>query len=195
MRHAFADGVSEDQQPRKKMKMDVTVVKDKSQIPLWNPDKESIINGEKLTDLHIHFAQQFVKKQFPHLNGFQPTVLQTKKVNGKPLPNHLQVVHSHGDHWVVSSDVDHNGDEVKVSDSVFQTVDESTSEIIGYLFHGAKINLVDLQKQKGGADCGVCAIAIAYAIDPSTLTFQQAPMRKHLVKCYVEKHITTFPTL
>lgn len=45
-------------------------------------DTEIIRNGKKLTDCHVGFAQQLVKRQFPHLNGLQPTVLQAKKTLG-----------------------------------------------------------------------------------------------------------------
>ena len=44
--------------------------------------------------------------------------------------------------------------------------------------------MVDIQKQEGGADCGVFAIAVATAIafgfDPTTLRFSQREMRGHL---------------
>ena len=30
-------------------------------------ETESILNGAKLTDLHVHAAQQLLKRQFPHL--------------------------------------------------------------------------------------------------------------------------------
>lgn len=42
-------------------------------------DTEAIRNGKKLTDCHVGFAQQLLKRQFPHLNGLQPKVLQAKK--------------------------------------------------------------------------------------------------------------------
>ena len=38
-------------------------------------DAEAICNGKKLTVCHVGFAQQLLKRQFPHLNGLQPTVL------------------------------------------------------------------------------------------------------------------------
>lgn len=40
---------------------------------------ESIEKGEKLTDLHINYAQQLIKCQFPLLNGLQSTLYQAKK--------------------------------------------------------------------------------------------------------------------
>lgn len=62
---------------------------------------DTILKGEKLTDIHIHLAQQLLKKQFPNLNGLRSTVLCKKKKNGmvqKTLHNKVQIIHCHGDH-------------------------------------------------------------------------------------------------
>lgn len=69
--------VSEDEPSRKKTCIDHECL---------DFETESILNGAKLTDLHVHFAQQLLKQQFPHLNGLQPTVLQAKKSLGVRKP-------------------------------------------------------------------------------------------------------------
>lgn len=48
---------------------------------------EGIISGEKLSDLHINFAQKLLKQQFPWVNGLQCTLLQSKKNVGEFVPN------------------------------------------------------------------------------------------------------------
>ena len=96
---------------------------------------------------------------------------------GKIVPNHLQVIHSRGDHWVVASNVDCS-DEVKVYDSVFQTVDETTNEVIDNLFHGAKINLVDSQKQEGKADFG-CLLLLLQQLSLMELIPTHSSSSKH----------------
>ena len=45
-------------------------------------DTEAIHNRKKLTDCHVGFAQQLLKRRFPHLNVLQLTVLQAKKTLG-----------------------------------------------------------------------------------------------------------------
>jgi len=49
-----------------------------------------------------------------------------------------------------------------------------------------KINLVSMQTQLGGADCGLFAIAVStslgYGDEPVKSTFQQENLRKHLLK-------------
>ena len=41
-------------------------------------DMEKIIMGKELTDIEINLAQQFLKSQFPEVNGLQSTLLQDK---------------------------------------------------------------------------------------------------------------------
>ena len=54
------------------------------------------------------------------------------------------------------------------------------------------------QKQRGGTDCGLFAIAattsICYGLDPSTLHFDQHAMRRHMYNCLVKGHKDPFPS-
>ena len=129
-------------------------------------DTESILSGAKLTDLHVHCAQQLLKQQFPHLNGLRPTVLQTKKSLGvrKPVPNQLQIIHSRGDHWTTVSNIGCRSGDVNVYDSVYKSTDKATGAVITNLFQSSAIEMVESQKQEGGTDCGLFAIATATAL-------------------------------
>ena len=42
--------------------------------------ESSIINGEKLSDMHINFSQCILKNQFPNLKGFQSSKRRSQKV-------------------------------------------------------------------------------------------------------------------
>ena len=68
--------------------------------------------------------------------------------------------------------------------TVYFSLDEETSEVTARLFHGDVAKVVEMQKQDGGKDCGLFAIAIstaiAYGVDPISLHFNQAAMRNHL---------------
>ena len=125
-------------------------------------ETESILNGAKLTDLHVHAAQQLLKRQFPHLNGLQPTVLQAKKSLGvrKPVPNQLQIIHSRGDHWIVASNIGCKNGVVNVYDSVYRSVDKATRAVITNLFQSSAVKIIESQKQEGGTDCGLFAIEL-----------------------------------
>ena len=46
---------------------------------LLNSHKKTILHGNQLDDTIITFAQKLLKKQFPHINGLQNTLLQAKK--------------------------------------------------------------------------------------------------------------------
>ena len=52
-------------------------------------------------------------------------------------------------------------------------------------------------RQKGSADCGLFAIAVAVdlanGIDRSRSTYKQPMVRRHLDKCFEEQIMTIFP--
>ena len=56
---------------------------------------------------------------------------------------------------------------------------------------------MDVQRQSGGGDCGLFAIAFATSIcfgtHPETKFYCQAKMRQHLMKCIEEGVMTEFP--
>ena len=62
-----------------------------------------------------------------------------------------------------------------------------------------KINSLNKQTQRGGADCGLFAIAVAtslgYGDDPAKSTFQQENLSEHLLKCLESGNLTIFPTV
>lgn len=177
--------VNEDEPSRKKRRPDDNHL---------DVETESILDGEKLTDLHVHFAQQLLKRQFPYLNGLQPTVLQAKKSPGA-LPNQLQVMHSRGDHWILASNIGCRNGDVSVYDSVYRSIDKETRAVITNLFQSSTLKLVESQKQEGGADWGILAIAtataLAHGIKPPS--FNRSAMRRHLVHCFKEELMTLFP--
>ena len=87
-------------------------------------------------------------------------------------------------------------------DSLFYNCDEETEYIIANLFQcGSKnlrIKIARSQKQKGGSDCGIYAIAfataVAHGINPGKLKLKQEDMNAHLVHCLNEEHFTVFPS-
>ena len=91
-------------------------------------------------------------------------------------------------------------DEVKVYDSVYRTFDQATKTIISNLFQSVtSTELVRINRQTGGHDCGGNAIAISTALafhrDPSLIKFDQPAMRSHLVACLKKGTFTLFPTV
>ena len=163
-------------------------------------DKNELCEGKQLNDNHINYAQALLKKQFPSLEGLQLTLLQNKRPK-KKVARGLQVIHSRNNHWIVASTLDCRNNEVKVFDSLYSSVDEETQATILNLFEingQLKLNILNLQKQRGGSDCGLFAVAVAtalaFGVDPTAVNFQQNEMRGHLSNCFQEGLMTVFPT-
>ena len=72
---------------------------------LTEADKDAIISGKTLTDLHINVAQELLKRQFPHFSGLQSTLLLSKCQKVTVTAAHAQIIHSRGNHWVVASNI------------------------------------------------------------------------------------------
>ena len=88
----------------------------------------------------INFFQKLLKKQFPQMRGLQSTLLQSKK----PVKilmifvlhrYKVQMIHCRCNHWIVASTV-HSGSnqKVQVYDSIFDTLDTNTKDVVLNLF-------------------------------------------------------------
>ena len=156
-------------------------------IILLEAHRNEITHGMKLNDLVINMAQQLLKAQFPIVTGLQSTLLQSKN-NYPALKNNnsVQIVHSRGDHWIVASQA--SSGVVKVYDSVYDTIDKETTNVILNLSGGTcSLETVTIRNQSGSSDCGLFAIGISTALcfghDPVTINFNQDHTRPHLVNC------------
>lgn len=171
LKHALSsnDGAEEGNEPPKKTS--------KRSLPDTEIDK--ISSGEESSDPSIDFAQELLKKQFPGVNGLQSTLYQYKPKASVSPKDQLQVIHSRGNHWIVASTVGCTG-EVPVYDSLYSTLDTATRDVIANLFHSSTVKMLKCQKQEGGKDCGLFAIAYATAIghrvDPTSVKLNQAAM-------------------
>ncbi len=168
-------------------------------IVLTTTDKERILAGEELNDQHINVAQGLLKQQFPEIGGLKLSLLQRKKqLNVQDKKQCIQMIHCHGDHWIVTSTL--LSEEVKVYDSVYRTLDRTSKSIISNLFQtSTSTDLVQIHRQIGGRDCGVYAIAISTALafreDPAGIKFDQPAMKRHLIACMEKGTFSPFPTV
>jgi len=69
-------------------------------ITLYLDDKQSILNGERLTGSQITVAQSLLKAQFPCFNGLEDTLLMFhgKRKRGPICPKTVQILHVDGNH-------------------------------------------------------------------------------------------------
>ena len=97
-----------------------------------------------------------------------------------PTVNQLQIVHTRGNHWIVASTILSSPGIVTVYDTLYDTVDSDTADVILNLFghsNHLKINMATIQKQRGVNDCGVFSIANAVQLakrsDPAKINYIQ----------------------
>lgn len=62
-------------------------------------DRQDVVNGKELTDLHINAYQQLIKNRLPNIHGLQDTVLQ--EVRPLKHSKSLQIIHVRNSHWAV----------------------------------------------------------------------------------------------
>ena len=189
------DSTGSNPEPKKRKLADFSN-KEQRQTDSWELE---IKNGEMLTNVSVSMAQNMIHNQFPSLNGLKPTMDQYYKQPADSGKNQLQIFHCRDRaHWIVASSVGCMDDiSVNIYDSVFNSLDKSTIDVITNHFPAHSIKMQPLQKQLGGKDCGLFAIAviaaISYGQDPSKLRFVQKEMRSHLLNCLKGTCITPFP--
>ena len=192
--------------PVKKMKIDTSRNGKKEWlrvggIKLTINDRDSITRGERLNDMVINVAQRLLKSQFPKIKGLNSTLLQAKKTYNTFENNKVQIIHSRGDHWIVAATVGgEKGNQVKVYDSLYESIDDGTHKVISNIFGSlATPHSIETPKQSGVDDCGLYAIANATSIchnqNPAVITFDQSLMRLHLTQCIDKKMIAPFPSV
>ena len=161
-------------------------------VQLFIEDKNAIINGTRLNDKHVSFAQKVLKFQFSEIEGLKPTILQGrfKFTSSKHI---VQILHVHGDHWVTISNLKCDASKIIVYDSVYFHFDEEVKDLISNLFDRDMSK--EMPKQKGGSDCGVYAIAVATTILHGTKIgkYKRTLMQPHIVCCFENFQLTTFP--
>ena len=129
-------------------------------------DKVILEGGGQLSDRHINYAQTLLQKQFPLVQGLGNTLLQSRKPL-QAIKQGLQILHDRGNHWLVASNIGCPENTINLYDSVFSNVSDGTWKVIQNLFQATNstaISMVDMQKQTGGNDCGLFAIAVTVTL-------------------------------
>ena len=158
---------------------------------LFDSDKKILLSPHSyLNDNLTNAAQKLLKKSFPALPGLQGAQLGIMAFDiqrGK----FIQILHDGRDHWLLISTVGVKHPTVQVYDSMYQSIGSHTKKQIASLLHtdssDIKIHMINTQRQTGGSDCGLFAIAfataIAFGLQPEDYCFNQAKMREHLIRC------------
>ena len=172
-------------------------------IPLTVAQRSAIEEGRWLDDNTIHAAQMLLKKQaMGNVSGLTDPLLLHKSLKPSPQP-FVQVFNQHGNHWVVASNIGCNSGCVRLYDSSCKKeTDEATDRILLKLLHTSEspmtVEVMNVQQQRGGSDCGVFAVAFATALVfgqcPTLRRYNQKSMRKHLLDCLESQNIEPFPS-
>ena len=156
-----------------------------------------ILSGQWL-NCRIIFSWQFLLKQErPQVGGLQPTFGRFQPQKGEMV----QVLNSDGNHWVAVSNIGCSPGRVQWLDSLHGSPSLSQQRIVADLLQATVDEIVietrNVQKQLGGSDCGLFALAFITTVlnnqDPTALCFEQNKMRRHLRKCLENKTPLPFP--
>lgn len=125
-----------------------------------------MLHGQKLTDKHINACQKLLKQQFRQVDGLLNTTLLSN--NGIPCPPTKEALQTHhiASHWVMSCSF---GGNVTVYDSANTTLTtplrRQIAQVYSLLASGPdkliEVTVKRCQKQIGGNDCGMSAVANA----------------------------------
>ena len=172
-------------------------------IALTFVDKQMIIDGQKLHDKHIQFGQSMIHRQFPGIGGLRSTLLQHRYYEFRR--NSIQAVFCKTrQHWVVASIIHAacKSNLVFAYDSVFNELDDESLLLVKTMFSNSssstiKVEMANMQKQRGAYDCGVFVIAamvsLAFGEDPGTVNYEQDNLRSHLLQCFEFQKFSLFP--
>lgn len=160
-------------------------------------DKTKLTNRSMLHDNHINFAQTILKNQFQVAEGLCSSLYQFKpKSVDRKIKHGLQIVHCRGNHWILASNMTNEEGILNIYDSVYSSLDNDTQKVLANLFVFEEVRFVTFQKQVGGTDCGLFAIAAAtqiLSLNSPTFHFCQDQMRSHAFTCYEMKKFSCFP--
>ena len=83
------------------------------------------------------------------MEGLQNTLCQ-RKIRLQKIKSGVQIIHDRGNHWIVASSINEcNGKVIDVYDSLYDTINDETAEVIKLLFETAtetQIHLAGMQK-------------------------------------------------
>ena len=167
-------------------------------------DQDTLSSGKLLSANHISAASKLLRASFPTQNGLQDTHYLLEKLQWDSSPNKfVQIIYVDPGHWACLSNK-FPGEEIDLYDSM-HTIPTQQGTIVRQACRIAQsqnssitINVIDVQPQFGGADCGLFAIAMASdlcrGIDPFDVKYCQDEMRKHLENCIKKQSMTQFPS-
>ncbi len=177
-----------------------------------NTELEILRGGQMLTDVHMNAANNLMRKQFSHIEGFQDTLLGSNLQFDVCCGKFCQILHNGNDHWLCASNIFcDNISDVIMYDSLPCSCSSSIQCSCGPNMH-VKMQVASIlmlnrphmdlifpsfQRQVGGVDCGLFAIAactsLCFGNNPSDCHYDQSKMRSHFELCLSSGKLNEFP--
>lgn len=163
----------------------------------------------QLFDEHRDHAQALLADDFPNIGSLQSTCIYavescTNAINRSE--SFIQILNVGGCHWVTVSNIRCPVDTLNVYDSMdFKLNIPDREKFLDQLSAMMKtpnssftVVRPQIQKQVGGSDCGLFAVAIATSLcfgdEPQGHFYYQYKMRDHLTSCYLTGKMGQFPS-
>ena len=149
-------------------------------------DKQHILLGKELSDLHVNAFHSVARRQFPLVGGLYNTLVLKKMLKKMSLTKDgsdyehaqsLQIIHiKERSHWAALLLVK---SEIYLYGSLFSSASTETLELLAQLVktreHFLSVNIMNVYKQTGTSDCALFAIAAVTCLlfdgDPTTVDF------------------------
>ena len=167
---------------------------------LYNKNKQQILNGKELNDIHINGACALLREQYPEIGGMESTLYQQYDRALMQPTNAIQILHINSNHWAVMSTLGCEQNIIEYYDSLYNNISLSTKSTITKLLQSKEsftVRIKNVAKQLGGTECGLYAIAYCVSLangqDPSRIVYDQREMRQHLISCFENKRLSLFP--
>ena len=97
-------------------------------------DKEALLRGGRLNDIHILFAQTLLNQQFPEIQGLSFTLTQDR-LRFDINKDIVQVCHVRNNNWIVISNILSEAKLIDIFDSMYSDIDENTEALVSGMFN------------------------------------------------------------
>lgn len=167
--------------------------------------KRTIETGKWLNDRIINACQRMLEEQSKgKIRGWQLTLYEQALSRYERIEDgfdFVQVINVHKNHWIVVSNIGCDPGVLNVYDSMYATISVQSKRQICAFWKSPvdqiTFNMINIQRQPNGSDCGVFAVAVAAEIvhgkDPILSYWDVSKMRVHLIRCLEARKIDCFP--
>ncbi|XP_057297093.1 uncharacterized protein LOC130625987 [Hydractinia symbiolongicarpus] len=166
-------------------------------------ERSAIVNKQMLTDESINIAQSLLVSQFPTIGGFQDTVVgKTQSFDiVKYEENYIQLLHAGSLHWICVANVNNRYCQIFDSLTSGNVSVDVANQIAAFSYCQSEelvIDVMPVQQQKNGVDCGLFSIAfatsLAFGEHACDKIYGNDSLRPHLLSCLDAGQMTPFPS-